>query len=494
MQAKVYGPGVELNTLDTDMDSADFVVDTREIVIVGIVNASCMGPRGPVEVSIRDNGDGTYECSYKPNYAGKYEVKVDYNEQPAGQSPYTVNVAPGASIPRPDKVRAYGPGLEWAYVQHVARFTVDTSEAGRGSVDVKITGPGESEVNYTDSGNGILLYTYTVTRTGVYTIDIKFADQHIRSSPYKIEATNNSQLANQDSEIQLNPEVIKQFAERFAQFSLDALNTAKGDVLVHCDFRAWDGDITIQNDGSALCDVESTGKWFVDLDCIYTTKIQPHITFEAGSLDGLVIRPPNIQKPDKVLAYGPGLERAVMNQPSTFTVDASNAGYGVIDVKIRGPADCEVTSVNNGDGTFHCTYIALKAGIYTIDIKFANEYIPGSPFRARCERLPPDASKCIVTGIENHGRFRVDCKNAGGRGLLEVAIAGAYVPCENVAVVHDGNYVFDVTYDIREAGKTTIDVLWHGKHLIGSPFTIVTTIEDTPDGKQERCRTIFEMK
>ena len=494
LQAKVYGPGVELNTLDTDMHSADFVVDTRAIGVVGHVDATCIGPKGQVEVFIRDNGDGTYQCSYELRYAGRYIVTVNYNETPAGQSPYTVNVATGASIPKPDQVRAYGPGLQWAYVQQYARFTVDSSKAGSGYVTVDIDGPGEYELDYVDNGNGTYLNSYTVTQAGIYIINIKFADQHILGSPYRVEAINNLELATRDSQIELNRDVVKRFAERFAQFSLDALNTSKGEVLVNCDFNVWDGDISVQSDGKTVCHVEPTERWFCKLDCIYTAKIRPHITFEAGSLDGLIIRPPNIQKPDRVIAYGPGLERAVMYQSTTFTVDASNAGYGVIDVKIRGPVECEITSINNGDGTFYCMYTALRAGIYYIDIKFADEHIPGSPFQARCERLPPDASKCVIAGLDNPGWFTVDCKSAGGRGLLEVGVAGSYLPCEDISVVHDGNYVFDVTYDIREAGKTTISVLWHGKHMIGSPFTVVTTIEKTPDGKQERYHTIFEMQ
>ncbi len=30
--------------------------------------------------------------------------------------------------------------------------------------------------------------------------------------------------------------------------------------------------------------------------------------------------------------------------------------------------------------------------------------------------------------------FQVDCANAGGSGLLEVGVCGAYIPCEYVSV------------------------------------------------------------
>lgn len=178
-------------------------------------------------------------------------------------------------------------------------------------------------------------------------------------------------------------------------------------------------------------------------------------------------------KPYNVKAYGPGLEKAVVQEPAEFTVDASEAGNGDVGIAISGPEECKVTVDDKGDGKYHCSYVAHKPGVYNIDIKFADETIPDSPFEAICSRPPPDASKCIISGLENPNHFEVDCTNAGGSGLLEVGVTGAYVPCEYVSVKHNGDYTFGVSYDIREPGETTISVSWHGQHLKGSPFTVV---------------------
>ena len=53
-----------------------------------------------------------------------------------------------------------------------------------------------------------------------------------------------------------------------------------------------------------------------------------------------------------------------------------------------------------------------------------------------------------------------------------MGVSGAYIPCEYVSMKHNGDYTFDVSYDIREPGETTISVSWHGQHLKGSPFTV----------------------
>ena len=277
LQIKVYGPGVEKDGIDTDTPSADFTVDTREAGGFGKLAVTCDGPKGPLPVDITDNGDGTFDCAYKPDDVGEHQVKVNFNNKPAGESPYKVDVAPGASYPKPDSVRAYGPGLE----------------------------------------------------------------------------------------------------------------------------------------------------------------------------------------------------KATTNEPAEFFVDASEAGDGDIGIAISGPDECDVTVEDNGDGTYHCTYVAPKPGLYSIDVKFADQDVPGSAFEAKCSRPPPDASKCVISGLENPGGFKVDCVDAGGTGLLEVGVSGAYIPCEYVSVRHNGDYTFDVSYDIREPGETTISVSWHGKHLTGSPFTVV---------------------
>ena len=155
-------------------------------------------------------------------------------------------------------------------------------------------------------------------------------------------------------------------------------------------------------------------------------------------------------------------------------MDATKAGEGALGLEITGPADCEINCKESSQGLFNVTYIAPRPGIYHVHLKFADKEIPGSPFEVLCERPPPDASKCIVSGLENPGSFTVDCKDAGGSGLLEVGASGAYVPVEFVSVKHNGDYTFSVSYDIPEPGETIISVKWHGQHLAGSPFSVIT--------------------
>jgi len=121
--------------------------------------------------------------------------------------------------------------------------------------------------------------------------------------------------------------------------------------------------------------------------------------------------------------------------------------------------------------------VASKPGIYTVDLKFANRDVPDSPFEVKCHRPPPDASKGLIQGLENPGNFTVDCSNAGGSGLLEIGVSGAYVPVEFVSVKHNGDFTFSVSYDISEPGETVISCKWHGQHCLSGHFKISSSLQ-----------------
>ena len=181
----------------------------------------------------------------------------------------------------------------------------------------------------------------------------------------------------------------------------------------------------------------------------------------------------NVCDPTAVLAYGPGLEAATMNEEAEFTVDLSKAGDGQLGLAVEGPRKTAVECNDNGDGTFKVVYTPVAAGLYNFTIKYADVEIPKSPFSVRVERPPADASKCTVQDIDTPGSFVLDASEAGGSGILEVCAHDEFTPVHFIAVSHNGDYTFNVKYK-SEPGDTTISVKWHGVHIPGSPFIVHT--------------------
>ena len=85
--------------------------------------------------------------------------------------------------------------------------------------------------------------------------------------------------------------------------------------------------------------------------------------------------------PRKVKAFGPGLERAVVNQTNVFTVETKGAGTGGLGLAIEGPSEAKMTCRDNRDGSCTVEYVPTEAGDYDISVKFADQSIPGSPFK-----------------------------------------------------------------------------------------------------------------
>ena len=171
---------------------------------------------------------------------------------------------------------------------------------------------------------------------------------------------------------------------------------------------------------------------------------------------------------------GPGVDGGTLMGEVAFVIQALNIIEGNVNVDIHGPCDLDVRRIGDGRSSMHVHYLPTVAGVYVISITYAGRHIKGSPYQVFWARPPPDASKCSVSGIEKQGKFHIDCSKGGGCGYLEVAVFGAYVPAEDIAVKHNGDYTFEITYKISQPGKTTISVKWHGVHLSGSPFTVFT--------------------
>lgn len=114
-----------------------------------------------MDVSVKDNGNGTYSCSYVPKKPLKHTAMVSWGGVNIPQSPFRVRGGPqnlgGGSWPpgeaagltpnpppdpqvgvgagsHPHKVKVYGPGVAKTGLKahEPTYFTVDCTEAGQG--------------------------------------------------------------------------------------------------------------------------------------------------------------------------------------------------------------------------------------------------------------------------------------------------------------------------------------------------------------------------
>lgn len=112
--------------------------------------------------------------------------------------------------------------------------------------------------------------------------------------------------------------------------------------------------------------------------------------------------------PSKVRVYGPGIEHGVLAMfQSRFICDTRGAGAGQLTVRVRGPKGTflsyglgrenicalielyripigafrvEMQRESQKDRTILCKYDPTEPGDYRVEVKWAGEHVPGSPF------------------------------------------------------------------------------------------------------------------
>jgi hypothetical protein len=155
-----------------------------------------------------DNHDGSVKVVYTTASAGEYKITVKYDGINVKGSPFTVrirgdeprsaytsSVTPsysktggGFSCPsyQIGRVRVSGRGL-YSGIRNVQNeINIDVRDAGPGRLHWSIEGPGHVESKNRGIEDGVYRLFYKPDSAGEYTIKIKYADQELISSPYRV--------------------------------------------------------------------------------------------------------------------------------------------------------------------------------------------------------------------------------------------------------------------------------------------------------------------
>lgn len=462
-KVNVSGPGITGDGAQTG-EPAPIIVDCTDSGVAP-VTAKVTTPSGDVkeiEFKPKNKSSTVFEGSYVPKEPGHYGVEVDFDGEPVSGSPFQV------AISDPSAVRLDGEGLEHAFVgkDHDNVIDVYTDKAGPGEVTATFNGPSPVDQKVVKVDDNHYQVHYQVDAPGKYETNVCYNGLPVEAKPRIIPTIDLSKVKVTGPGVESgNPAKAKTY------FDIDA-RQAGDDADIKVSVTDPDGkevpiDVTplAKNAQRVAYTPVTPGKHVVNVQ--YADKDLPNSPYFI-----------TVDEPGYVKCSGDGLEKATVNEPAHFVVDARKAGEGSIGLQMEGPA--EVADVkclpSDEQGLFNVTYVATVPGSYKIFVKFNDELVPGAPFNVGVSsgRGEPDATRCIVNGINTPGAFEVDCTNAGGTGHLEVGVSGAYVPADYIAVKHNGDYTFSVSYHISDPGETIITVKWHGKDLEGSPFVIVT--------------------
>ncbi|XP_064417245.1 filamin-C isoform X3 [Latimeria chalumnae] len=450
---------------------------------VGVVIVDPHGRRDTVEVVLEDKGDSIFRCTYRPILEGPHTIYVTFAGAQIPKSPFTVNISEACN---PNACRASGRGLQpkGVRVKEVADFKVFTKGAGSGELKVSVKGPRgmEEPVKVREVGDSVYECDYYPALPGKYTVTITWGGYAIPRSPF---------------EVQVAPEVSTQKVRAWgpgletgvvgksADFVVEAIGTEVGTLGFSIEGPSQ-AKIECDDQGDGSCDVRywptEPGEYAVHVICddedIKDSPFMAHI-----------LPATNEYFPEKVKARGLGLEPTgcIVNKPAEFTIDARGAGKAELKIYAQDaegiPIDIQIK--DNGDNTFFCVYVPLKAIKHTIIITWGGVNIPNSPFRVNIgEGSHPENVKVYGPGVEKTGLkaneptyFTVDCSEAG-QGDVSIGIKcapGVVGPAEadiDFDIIKNDNDTFTVKYTPPGAGRYTIMVLFADQEIPISPFRI----------------------
>ncbi|KAK4872119.1 hypothetical protein RN001_016243 [Aquatica leii] len=478
-------PNVDVSKIKVDglepsvyVDSpTDFLVDTRGIPKIrddGKVTCTITNPSGAqTEKLVTPLHDGTYKVSYTPFEEGRHTIDIFYDNMPVPGSPFIVNVRRGCDA---KKCRAFGPGLDQGYVNKANVFTVETKGAGTGGLGLAIEGPSEAKMTCKDNRDGSCSVEYVPTEPGEYDVTIKFAEQHITGSPFKV---------NIDYEV--DADLVSAYGPGLetahcrtgvpTKFTIDASKSGKAPLAVNIrsDQSPLPKKPEIVDNGDGTYDVtyvppnEGAN---LQTQILYNGKDIPHSPFP------LRVRP--YAEPDKVKLSGPSItDKSVpASIPTTIQIDTNEAGYGDLEVRIVGPDGNlrPVKIIDNLDGTFGATFIPDDCGRYKVDVKYADKEVPRTPIPVQVYAVG-NAEKCKITeGIQKQLVSGEECcivvnaENAGC-GAVTCRIRSTSGSDLDIDIVDNGDGTFSIYYNVKDAGDYTVSIKFGGQPISGGFYT-----------------------
>ncbi|XP_054862569.1 filamin-C-like isoform X3 [Amphiprion ocellaris] len=464
---------------------ADFKVYTKGAGS-GELKVTVKGPKGLEEpVKVLDLENGVYECNYYPVMTGKYVVTINWGGHSIPRSPFEILVSEEAG---PQKVRAWGPGLETGMVGKSADFVVEAIGTEVGTLGFSIEGPSQAKIECDDKGDGSCDVRYWPTEPGDYAVHVICDDEDIKDSPFMahiLPAVND-----------VFPEKVKCFGpgleplgcivNKPAEFTIDTHGAGRGELKLYAqDAEGFPIDIQITNNGDST------------FFCVYipTKPIKHTIIITWGE-----VNVPNSpfrvtigegSHPENVKVYGPGVEKTGLkaNEPTYFTVDCSEAGQGDVSMGIKcapgvvGPAEADIDFdiIKNDNDTFTVKYTPPGPGHYTIMVLFGDQEIPISPFRIKVEpshdanKVRADGPGLNRTGVEvgKPTHFTIYTKGAG-KAKPEVHFTGAAKgdAVRDFEIIDNHDYSYTVRYTALQQGNMSITVCHRGDPIPKSPFSI----------------------
>ncbi len=189
----------------------------------------------------------------------------------------------------------------------------------------------------------------------------------------------------------------------------------------------------------------------------------------------------------KVTASGPGLEAegVIVNRPTYFDIFAQGAGKGTPEVIVLDPkgkkdsVPIQITASETEPDTYRCEYVATLLGLHSVNVFFAGNPIPDSPYGVRVSPASvPSKVWASGRGLQPNGirvnetvDFKVHTEGAG-EGVVAVKLIGpGGIDLDYISRKVDDTTT-EFTYTPKKDGRHIIMITFANVEIPRSPFEV----------------------
>lgn len=360
-------------------------------------------------------------------------------------------------------------------------FTVDMSKVGSDIESSKLSCTifdprGNLLPSKIISGNGDEVYRimYTPFEAGRHTIELLYDNIPVPGSPFVVHVKSGCDPTRVRA---YGPGLEKSFSNQSATFTVETKGAGFGGLSLSIEGPAEAKMSCVDNkDGSCSVEYLPTEAGDYDISIKFADTPIPGSPFKVFVEDPV--------DSSKVKVYGPGIENGEVREgvPANFLVDVSNAGAGMIAVKLTTQDNKHIDTVkveDKGEGIYAVHYVPPKEGtVLTAQVKFAEKEVPCSPFvmvvqpkfDTKNVKVMGDTSKKQLPA-SLPAKFQIDTKTAGQADINVIIKNPQGKPLvPKMEEVEDGTYA--VTFVPDECGPYNVSIKYGGKDVVGSPFIL----------------------
>ncbi|KAM4610589.1 filamin-B [Polymixia lowei] len=454
-----HGSYIPLRSVDQTNGLMPFDI----VMAFGLAGGKIMGevqmPSGSrAQAEVTDNKDGTVTLMYDPIEEGLHQLHIKVNGTTVSESPlqFYVNNASNREL------MAHGPGLVYGVSNEIAAFTVFNKDLVQGELDIALEGPSKTEIRCLNNKDGICTVTYLPTVPGDYNIFVRYNDKDIQGSPFTAKIAGD--VSRLSSQLRFGT---------VADFSLD---------ITEEDISLLSASIVSPSGQDVSCILKTQpdnhlGISFIPKEVgkhlVSVLKDGEHV---ADSPIPLTITPLEIGDANRVKVLGSGLAKGCTFETSSFVVDTREAGYGGLTLAIEGPSNVEIQTEEKEDGTCGVSFCPTEAGTYIVSVKFTDEHVPGSPFKAVVtesghlrESITHYQGAATIANVGNTCEINLKIPGLDLQHIsADVSSPSGSIKEATVTII--GCDIYSVSFLPEERGTHAVSVHYKGQPIPGGPY------------------------